>query len=555
MKLDRVLVLNGPNLDMLGVREPGIYGDKTLGALENQVTDYGSELGVRVDCYQSNSEGKLIGKIHKARGTYDAIIYNPGAHTHYSYALRDAVAAIDVPVVEVHLSDIDAREAFRAKSVIAPACVAQIKGRGFDGYCDAIDVLATFDHLGRLGEGYEAKYTADDQGVTLARPENAVEGANFASLETLRESSERRVQQVRSVMAQVGIDAMLFRNTANIQWLTAFDDVFDTERAHALLVTPEACILHTDSRYATACQEAADALGSFIRVNQDRVAHPAFARDALKGLTEAQVKLGIENDVPLAEYSALVKAMDQTPITLMSTSGIGSNLRSVKDGAELARLRAAQAITDAAFSHIVDFMKPGMTERQVQLELEDFMRHHGAAGLAFSSIVACGPNAARAHSIPGDTRLEAGQCVVMDFGAKAAGYCSDMTRTVFLGEPAGKMARAWETLRRANEECEAMIAPGVTGAEVHQHAEEVLEQGGFGGAMGHALGHGVGLDEHEEPVLAPRNTKPLVAGNVVTVEPGIYLAGEFGMRLEDCGVVTDEGYERFSKSTHDAVII
>ena len=230
-------------------------------------------------------------------------------------------------------------------------------------------------------------------------------------------------------------------------------------------------------------------------------------------------------------------------------------MRAVKTDAELNRLRAAQAVTDAAFLHIVGFMRPGMTEREVQLELESFMLRHGGEGLAFSSIVATGANGADPHAIPGKARLEAGQCVVMDFGAKAFGYCSDMTRVVFLGSPDERMADAWRVLREANEAVESLLRPGITGKEAHELAEQKLAEGGYGGRMGHGLGHGVGVDIHEQPVLNPRNEAPLVAGNVVTVEPGIYLPGEFGMRLEDCGVVTQDGYEVFSQLGHEMVII
>lgn len=139
--MKKFLLLNGPNLNMLGVREPEIYGRDTLDTIEAEVVAYGAERGVQVDCFQSNHEGVLIDKIHEAHWRYDGIVYNPGAHTHYSYALRDAVGSIDTPVVEVHLSDIDAREPFRAVSVIEPVCIAQIKGKGKDGYKEAIDVL------------------------------------------------------------------------------------------------------------------------------------------------------------------------------------------------------------------------------------------------------------------------------------------------------------------------------------------------------------------------------------------------------------------------------
>lgn len=155
--MKKYLLMNGPNLDMLGVREPGIYGDDTLADLEELVRVRATELGAELECFQSNHEGELVEALHAAHGTCDGIVYNPGAHTHYSYALRDAVASIDAPVVEVHISDVDAREPFRAVSVIAPACAAQIKGRGFQGYLDALDLLDE-GVSGRLGEGYEERY-------------------------------------------------------------------------------------------------------------------------------------------------------------------------------------------------------------------------------------------------------------------------------------------------------------------------------------------------------------------------------------------------------------
>lgn len=137
----RILLMNGPNLNMLGVREPDIYGHDTLAALEDLVTRAGAERGVEVDCFQSNHEGALVDKLHEAHTAYDGVIYNPGAHTHYSYALRDAVASIATPVVEVHISDVDAREPFRAISVFDGVVAEKISGRGFQGYVDALDVL------------------------------------------------------------------------------------------------------------------------------------------------------------------------------------------------------------------------------------------------------------------------------------------------------------------------------------------------------------------------------------------------------------------------------
>ena len=392
--------------------------------------------------------------------------------------------------------------------------------------------------------------------------------------------SRLRLARLRAVLAAQAVDAFLVRDTSNIQWLTAFDNVFDAESAHALYVDDERAVLHTDSRYVTACEAAAQ--GGPVSVNAERVSHAQFVA-GMRRAAESAGYLGIEDSMTLAEFRKLKEVLlaaegssgsergqgerqevgqEPAPASavvlrspLRETSGLVLGLRTAKDADEVRRMKAAQAITDAAFAHIVGFMRPGMTEREVQLELESFMLRKGASGLAFSSIVATGANGANPHAIPGDMRLEAGQCVVMDFGARALGYCSDMTRVVFVGEPDARLRDAYAVLRRANEQVEAMLRPGVTGAEAHELAERILEEGSFGSKMGHGLGHGVGIDIHEEPVLAPRNKQPLEVGNVVTVEPGIYLPGEFGMRLEDFGVITETGFEVFTQSTHDMVIV
>lgn len=376
-------------------------------------------------------------------------------------------------------------------------------------------------------------------------------------------AADPRLNRLRAACADAGICTFFVRDTSNIAWLTAFDGVFDDEAAHALLVTPHDATLHTDSRYSEAARAAAASEGA-VAVDDARMSHAAFVAEAFAARHKAQpageanaVVLGIENSMTLAGFRALEAAFADAPVRpqLRETTDFVVNLRAVKEPGEVARMKAAQAITDAAFSHIVGFMRPGLTERAVQIELEDFMRRHGAEGLAFSSIVATGANGASPHAIPGDTVLEAGQCVVLDFGARAFGYCSDMTRTVFLGEPSERLRDAYEAIRSANEQVEAAIRPGVTGQAMHELAEQALADAGFAGKMGHSLGHGVGIDVHELPALSPRNAAPLVAGNVVTVEPGVYLPGEFGMRLEDFGVVTESGFEVFTQSTHDPVIL
>ena len=367
--------------------------------------------------------------------------------------------------------------------------------------------------------------------------------------------SQARLAALRQKMVQQGLDVLYVRGLTNVAWLTGFERVFDDEPAHAVVLTAQACSLHTDSRYFEALQSRAQ--GTPIEIDNTVCAHSAFLASAVEEQSfEPEVKVGIEDSLTLAEFRNLEQAFAEMPqVQLVELSGFAEELRQVKDETEIEAMRKAQAITDRAFSRIVEFMHAGLTEREVQLQLDNYMLEEGAEGLAFGTIVATGAHAASPHAIPGETRLAEGDAVVMDFGARYAGYCSDMTRTVFVGQPSADLKHAWETLRRANEECEAMVRAGVTGAEAHNHAEEVLAEGGFAGAMGHSLGHSVGLDIHESPNLSPRNPKPLAAGNVVTVEPGIYIAGKFGMRLEDYGVVRSHGYEVLTQSTHEMVIV
>lgn len=379
-----------------------------------------------------------------------------------------------------------------------------------------------------------------------------------------------RLERMRQRMAQEGIADFYCRDISDVRWLTGFEDVFDSEAAHLAFVTPKTATLHTDSRYIDAARKAAEGTAwtvAGMERNDDGTlkSHAQWAADGFQefharhGTTPGAdvAGFGIEDTMTLREAHGLESAFEgkQFVPRFVETRDFVRGLRAVKDDAEIAAMKAAQAITDAAFEHIVGFMREGMTEREVQLELEQTMRNLGAEDLAFSSIVASGPNGASPHSIPGERRLADGDLVVMDFGARKAGYCSDMTRTVCIGHVTDEAQRVFAAVREANETVEAMLKPGVLGSAAHERAEQVLAQHGFAGKMGHGLGHGVGIDIHEEPVLSPRNTQPLEPGNVVTVEPGVYLSGKIGCRLEDFGVVTDGGLEVFTRSTHELVII
>ena len=221
----------------------------------------------------------------------------------------------------------------------------------------------------------------------------------------------------------------------------------------------------------------------------------------------------------------------------------------------MAAIRAAQAVAEAAFLETLEGLRPGQTECEVALALEFALRSRGAQELAFATIVASGPNSANPHAVPGTRALQAGDMVVVDFGARVDGYRSDTTRTLCIGRPSARQQAVFDAVRRANEEVQKRLRAGVTGVEMHQLAEEVLAAEGFGGMMGHGLGHGVGLDIHEEPCLNLRNSQPLPAGAVVTVEPGVYIPGELGVRLEDFGLVGEDGFESFCTLTHQLIVV
>lgn len=408
-----------------------------------------------------------------------------------------------------------------------------------------------------------------------------------------KETVTTRLIALRSWMRENGVRAFVLRDVTSIAWLTGFEGVFDDERAHTLVVTQDKATVHTDSRYAAAMKSAATRMGKLIAVDTAAVGVSKFVENVLNasktiavtsGLSEAELAVraaedakpfAIEDDITLAEFRALEKIAPAQATAPVETSEVVRKLRAVKTEAELERLRRAQQITDECFEHIKGFVKPGMTEREVQMEMNDYMLWSGAQALAFETIVAFGANAAKPHCVAGDTKLQAGQVLLLDFGAKFGGYCADMTRCIFLGKPSQPVQHVYDVVREANETVEAMLKPGVTGAEAHALAEKIIADGGFAGMMGHGLGHGVGMDIHEQPYVSPRNTEPFVAGNVVTVEPGIYLpegktteinlpmGGKtkvpvippIGFRLEDCGVITDEGYQVFGRSSHDLAIV
>jgi Xaa-Pro aminopeptidase len=260
-------------------------------------------------------------------------------------------------------------------------------------------------------------------------------------------------------------------------------------------------------------------------------------------------------DLSLLMFRTLRKAAESLPAgqrpRLIATTDLVEGLRVTKELEELDALQAAVDLGDAAFQHVADRIEPGWTEKQAAWEIERYMREHGGEAVSFDTIVAGGPWGAMPHAYPRDCALEPGEMVVIDMGVRLNGYCSDLTRTIFLGKPDDQFKKVYDIVLGAQLTAEELVQAGMTGEEAHNLAHRVIEEAGYGDKFGHGLGHGVGLAVHESPRLARTSKDVLADGMVVTIEPGIYISGWGGVRIEDM-VVIENGKARVM--THAAKI-
>nr|WP_283809113.1 Xaa-Pro peptidase family protein [Tumebacillus amylolyticus] len=352
--------------------------------------------------------------------------------------------------------------------------------------------------------------------------------------------------RTRALMDKQGLDAMIVLRPENRRYLSGF-----TGSAGVLLVTQDQAVFLTDFRYT---QQAEAQCPHCTIVEYPNGANPnttVFELMKSKGIK----RLGFESDfVTYAQH----RAFDQTfeGVELVPAAGLVEELRLYKDESELEILRAAAKVADDAFAHILTYLKPGLTERQVALELETFMRKAGADSSSFDIIVASGHRSALPHGRASDKVIEKGDFVKMDFGAYYQGYCSDLTRTVVLGQPSDKQREIYDTVLQAQLHAVANIKAGMTGKEADSLARDIIAAKGYGDNFGHSLGHGLGMLVHEMPSLSQlRGDMVLEPGMVVTVEPGIYLPEWGGVRIEDDIVITDNGNEVLTKSTKELLIL
>ena len=351
-----------------------------------------------------------------------------------------------------------------------------------------------------------------------------------------------RIENIRALMNKQDIDTLLVSTEENRRYLSGFtgEDSQCDESAGALLITADELILATDSRYDL--QAANEAHRFNIVCYREGLAKSL--PEILKQLDSK--RLGFESvRISVKQFHEFEKlfSSENLDTELVPTENMVEQLRKIKTEDEIEKTRQALSLAEKAFERVLLKIEPGMTEKKIAWLLEMEMRESGAETLSFPSIVASGPNSALPHAIPGDRKWVEGEPLLFDWGARLNGYCSDTSRTLFLGQPDSTFQNVFETVVEAQKKAIAAIRDGVSTKAVDRIARDHIEDSGFKGKFGHGLGHGTGLAVHEEPRLSPLKDTVLKTGMLVTVEPGIYLPDWGGVRVENQVVVRDEGAE------------
>ncbi|HOU23057.1 MAG: putative peptidase [Chloroflexi bacterium ADurb.Bin180] len=330
-----------------------------------------------------------------------------------------------------------------------------------------------------------------------------------------------RVQKLRKQLKEQGLEAILVTRPENQRYLSGF-----TGGEAALLITAELKLILTDSRYY---QQVAEEAPDFALVQVEGKASAALSRLVKEHGIHT---LGFESThVSFDQYQEWKKAC--RGVRLVPLQDAVERLRLIKDQGELAKMKKAIAVSDAALDHIRQTLRVGMTEKEVAWELESFMRTHGAESLSFDIIAGSGPNGAKPHAVLQDRPIQKGEPIVLDLGATVDGYHSDVTRTICLGKPDKKLQEIYDIVLRAQLAAEEGARVGMTGQEIDALARNVIREAGYGEQFGHSLGHGVGLAVHEGPRASPLSTTVFEPGMLCTIEPGIYIPGWGGIRIED----------------------
>lgn len=351
-----------------------------------------------------------------------------------------------------------------------------------------------------------------------------------------------RVEKLRKKMQEENLDSFLITSPYNLRYLTNF-----TGTTGLAVITLEKAFFITDFRYTE--QAAAQAQGFEIIINVG----PIFEEVADLVQKEGLRELGFEETtVSFLEYSVLEEIIDAQ---LIPISGMIEELREIKDEEEIAIIEKACSIADLAYDHILKMIQPGMTEIEVANQLDFYMRSLGASGVSFETIVASGLRSAMPHGVASKKIIEQGDLITIDFGCYYEGYVSDMTRTFAIGDPGEQLKEIYQIVLEAQLAVLEVAKPGVTGKQLDAVARDYITKHGYGEAFGHSTGHGIGLEIHEGPNVSVRAEKQFVPGNIITDEPGIYLPGIGGVRIEDDLLITSDGNRVLTHSPKELIIL
>ena len=337
------------------------------------------------------------------------------------------------------------------------------------------------------------------------------------------------------------VDGTLIVSPENRRYFTGFDasDGF-------LFATRNGSVFLTDSRYIEAAKDKIVCCD--VEEQKEKLIEYAKRFDCKT--------LAVEADrLTVSQLKNLRKALHGIKLTTVGTDKIIDSLRAVKTDKEIENICKAQRIAEAAFDHILGFIKVGVTEKEVALELDHYMLSHGAEGLSFETIAISGANTSKPHGVPTDKKIEPGDFVTMDYGAVVNGYHSDMTRTVAVGTASDEQKKIYKIVLEAQLAALRVLKSGVKCSDADKAARDVITEAGYGEYFRHSTGHGVGIEIHEKPFVSPKSAAVLRSGNVVTDEPGIYIPGKFGVRIEDMALITENGCENLTKAPKELIIL
>lgn len=342
------------------------------------------------------------------------------------------------------------------------------------------------------------------------------------------------------------VDAMLIVSEKNRRYFTEFASTFGY-----LVILKNKNVFITDPRYFEMAQSLENS-GIEVRQISNGVSAMGEISDILK---ENEVKIvGYEDtELTVSEYNVIKNELKGFELTAVGKQI--SLVRSFKDAAEIEYIRKAQSITDAAFGKILEVIKAGITEKDIAVELEYLMAKNGAEGIAFDTIIASGVNSSKPHAHPTDKKIEVGDPITMDFGAKYRGYCSDMTRTVFLGEPSEEMRKIYKVVALAQKMGINNCRAGISAKQYDSYCREVIKANGYGQYFTHSTGHSLGIDIHETPYASMRSDDVLQVNQFVTCEPGIYIEGVGGVRIEDLLLIQEDGVIDLTTSDKNIIIL